>query len=138
MRHAERQYNDSVIYDYHTKELPGCCGVQVVYGLTVYNRDNTVINRENYESLNHIDFIKHVEGSIIDTAERSGYTRVQVTDVVPDKIKNLNDAYWTISARHNNAINLYTVFNDLGWKRMGKKFRNKRTGNTVATFYKDI
>lgn len=121
------------------REMQGCCGICIGSGFAVINSINgNPITEQTYNSWDHIDFIKTFEAAVLDWVENQGYTRIYISDVVPDKVKNLSDAYYHASARHNKSINLYTMLKDLEWKGAGKQFVNKRTTNTVKVFYHDV
>jgi hypothetical protein len=131
-------YNEKVNYGFNVQGVSGCCGLCAVYGFYVRNDRDDVITKEEYDALDHIDFIKHVQDSFVSNVESARFSRMIITDVVPSEITNVDAAYYDSRAKHNEAINLYTILTDLGWKKLGAMFKNKKTNNVVASFYKDV
>lgn len=132
-------FNSEVDYYFHLEGVNGCCGLCTIYGFSVRNKKTgNTITEEEYGRLDHKDFIEHVEDNFLDMVEEDRYTRVIVTDVVPELIEDVTQAYYNSTARHNDAINLYTIMTDLKWETCGDSFVNKKTDNTVTVFYKDL
>ena len=132
-------YEDEYVVKLRTLEMKGCCGILVGYGLEVRDYNNGhLITDEQYKKLDHIKFIKRFESEVLEHVEIQSYTRIIISDVVPNKIVNAGNAYYNFNAPHNKAINLYTILTDLGWKKLGAMFKNKKTNNGVASFYKDV
>jgi hypothetical protein len=131
-------YNEKVNYGFNVQGVSGCCGLCAVYGFYVRNDRDDVITKEEYDALDHIDFIKHVQDSFVSNVESARFSRMIITDAVPSEITNVDAAYYDSRAKHNEAINLYTILTDLGWKKLGAMFKNKKTNNVVASFYKDV
>lgn len=131
-------YKDKYEVNIDLEEMKGCCGVVIALAFNVKSqRTDLSISEEEYDKLDHIDFIRTFEKKLLDTVEKFGFTRVILSDVVPDLIKNKQHAYYRNYSRHNEAINLHTVLTDLKWETL-PDFINQRTKNTVTLFYKDI
>jgi hypothetical protein len=132
-------YEDEYVVKLRTLEMKGCCGILVGYGLEVRDYNNGhLITDEQYKKLDHIKFIKRFESEVLEHVEIQSYTRIIISDVVPNKIVNAGNAYYNFNAPHNKAINLYTILTDLKWEGAGKSFVNERTKNLVKVFYKDL
>lgn len=133
-----RTFNSNVEIKVEEAQQQGCCGILNIWGLRVIYKERGIIIEEEYKKLDHLKFIKFVSEEFLNFAEKNGYTRIIITDVIPEEIEDVESAYFSYSAPHNSVINLYTILTDAGWPKLGPDFVNRRTGNTVTTFYHDV